>query len=122
MGVGAGGTPEQRNMVATSRDKAMQINNNAAELSNLIKQYGTAEKWTPGVEEKMRLLSTSLATDLASMQDPKTGVRDAEMEKWSKVIPQPGFFQRDASALATLKSLSDYAAKRYLTDVQAAGR
>ena len=41
------------------------------------------------------------------------------MEQMAKIIFKRGYFQRDENALAALRNLRNYAAKRYLTDVQA---
>lgn len=113
------GSGEVANALTNSRQKATHIANNAEKLIGLIDKVGTNE--IAGTESgDMDLLSTALATDLAAMQDPKTGVRDAEMEKWSKVIFQRGWLQQDKTAKQQLRNIANYAKSRYIEDVQAA--
>jgi len=108
-----GGSAERQKLVDQVNESANNITRNASELKKLIDQYGTQEILTPGVSEDMQRRSTEIATELAKMLDPSTGVRDPEMERWSKLIFQPGYFQRSDNAKATLDNIiKDVEARR----------
>lgn len=100
------GTADRIKMADEVNTVSGNILRNVSKLKGLIAKYGTQEKWAPGVEEDMTLASTEIATELAKMLDPSTGVRDPEMERWSRLIFQPGYLQRESNAVAQLDNLA----------------
>jgi hypothetical protein len=80
------------------------ITQNGAKLKALIAKYGTSEKLVPGIEAQMEQLANAIAVDTAKLQDPNSAARSDEVARERANIFQPGMFQRDSTAEATLDS------------------
>lgn len=97
-------SPKQSDIVTEIESYNKNVQKNGQNLLALIDKYGTVEEMEPGVENRMRQLVDDMATDVAKMKDPGSAARPSEVELEVSNIFEPGLFQRDASAIASIKS------------------
>lgn len=80
------------------------IRSQLAALRDLIKENGTQEL-TGTYQDDVASITNSLATDLAKLRDPTTGVIGNESVREARTLFTPGYGQLDSTALQRLDNL-----------------
>jgi hypothetical protein len=94
-------------------EREKEIQQSGAELLSLLKQYGTGEVMSPGVEAKMNQAINGMIIASAKMQDREGVVREPDEAREKKSLGfEPGFFQRGESARIAIESYMKNADRR----------
>jgi len=86
-------------------NKNANIQSNLNKLESLVKKYGTFELTGPA-QKDMKQYVDAIATDAAILFDPKTGVREGELEKFKNMLFEPGaLLTRNKSATENINNM-----------------
>ncbi len=118
---GGGLSQASADAVTTVESYNENVQKNVDKLLGLVKTHGTYEKWNPGVEIQMKQLANDVATDVAKMKDPNSAAKADEVRLELSSIFQPGFFQREDSAIKGLEAYAANAEQRRQVAYKARG-
>lgn len=108
----AAGDKTQAALIANVEQENKTIQDQGQQLKALIKKHGTSGGLTGPGKAEMQQTLTNMATAAAKLRDPNSVARSSEVDAELKNLFQPGFLQKEETAIAAIDSYLKNAEQR----------